>query len=271
MTLETERQPTGVVPVPAVQQPDLPRRSRRMRSGLRLNIRGRSVNLRGIRQPPPGPLRWLAVLGPGLIAALAGDDSGGIATYSSVGAKFGYELLWMLLLITVSLAVVQEMCARLGAASGRGMLDLVREHFGPGWALFAVGVVLVANGGVLLTEFAGIGAAAELFGVSKYLAIPASALVVAYLVIAGSYNRVEKVFIAMALVFFAYPVAAALGHPDWGAVARGLFISTLRRDPDYLLLFVGTVGTTITPYMQLYQQSSIVEKGAARRHYGSAP
>src|SRR5438874_1635678 len=220
MTLETERQPTGVVPVPAVQQPDLPRRSRRMRSGLRLNIRGRSVPLRGIRQPPPGPLRWLAVLGPGLIAALAGDDSGGIATYSSVGAKFGYDLLWMLLLITLSLAVVQEMCARLGAATGRGMLDLVRERFGIGWALFAVAVVLVANGGVIVTEFTGIGAAVELFGISRYWVVPLAAVVVWYLVIGGSYGSVEKVFVAMTLVFFAYPLAAILARPDWGAVAH---------------------------------------------------
>lgn len=129
-------------------------------------------------------------------------------------------------------------------------------------------VVLLANGGVLVTEFVGVGAALELFGVSRYLVVPLAALLVAYLVIAGSYARVEKVFVAMTLVFLAYPIAAVLAHPDWGAVARGTFIPTLRSDPAYLLLFVGTVGTTITPYMQLYQQSSVVEKGVARRHYG---
>jgi Mn2+/Fe2+ NRAMP family transporter len=235
---------------------------------VRLNIRGRTVCLRALRQSPRGILAWLVILGPGLIAAFAGDDSGGIATYSSVGAKFGYDLLWMLLLITVSLAVVQEMCARLGAASGRGLLDLVRERFGIGWAVFAVAVVLLANGGVTVTEFAGIGAAAELFGLSRYVAIPVGALLVWYLVTSGSYGNVEKLFLAMTLVFLAYPVAAVLAHPDWGAVARGTFIPTLRRDPDYILLFVGTVGTTITPYMQLFQQSSVVEKGVARRHYG---
>lgn len=254
----------GVVPVAGVEQPRVPS----LRSGVNLNIRGRSVRLRGLHRPRGGPIGWLAILGPGLVAAMAGDDAGGIATYSSVGAKFGYELLWMMLLITLSLAVVQEMCARLGAATGRGMLDLVRERFGIGWALLAVSVVLIANGGVIVTEFVGIGAAAELFGVNKYLVVPPAAALIWYLVIGGNYGQVEKVFIVMTCVFFAYPIAAFLGQPDWGAVARGALVPSLRRDPEYVLLFVGTVGTTITPYMQLFQQSSVVEKGVARRHYG---
>ena len=210
----------------------------------------------------------MLVLGPGLIAATAGDDAGGIATYSQVGAKYGYDLLWVLLVITLSLALIQETCARLGAATGRGLLDLVRERFGIGWALFAVGVVLLANGGVVVTEFVGIAAAAELFGISRYLAVPVTALLIWYLVIQGSYASVEKVFLAMALVFLAYPIAAVLAHPDWGAVARGALVPTLRADPDYLTLFVGLIGTTITPYMQLFQQSSVVEKGVPRRQYG---
>jgi Mn2+/Fe2+ NRAMP family transporter len=213
-------------------------------------------------------MAWLLVLGPGLIAAMAGDDAGGIATYSSVGASLGYELLWMLLLITVSLAVVQEMCARLGAASGRGLLDLVRERFRLGWTFFAVGVVLVANGGVIVTEFVGIGAAVELFGISKYLVVPLAAAAIWRLVIGGSYGWVEKVFVLMTMVFFAYPIAAFMGQPNWGDVARGAFVPSLRADPEYIMLFVGMVGTTITPYMQLFQQSSIVEKRVARRHYG---
>lgn len=237
-------------------------------AGLRLQIRGRTVWLRGLKGQPTGIWRWLAILGPGLIAATAGDDAGGIATYSSVGAAYGYELLWMLLLITLFLAVVQEMCARLGAATGRGMLDLVRERFGIGWALFAVGTVLLANGAVVVTEFAGIGAAAELLGASRNVAIPLSAAVMWYLVVRGSYARVEKVFVVMALVFFAYPAAAILAGPDWGAVARGTLVPSVRLESEYILLFVGTVGTTITPYMQLFQQSAVVEKGVARRHYG---
>src|SRR5918911_861596 len=246
---------------------ETPRRA--LAPGIRLTIHGRTLRLRALRRPASGPLGLLTILGPGLVAANAGNDAGGLATYSQVGAKYGYDLLWMLLLITFSLAIVQEMAARLGAATGPGLLDLVRERFGIGWALFAVGVVLLANGGVTVTEFAGIGASMELFGVNKYITVPLVALLVWYLVVAGSYSSVEKVFLAMTLVFLAYPAAALLGHPDWGQVAHGAFVPSIRPDPDYILLFVATVGTTITPYMQLFQQSSIVEKGVARRHYGS--
>src|ERR687885_2708689 len=268
--MSTDLNQRDVVPVPSTEQPEpqLPKPSRPLSTGIRMNIHGRSVRLRGLRQPLTGILAWLAILGPGLIAANAGDDAGGIATYSQVGAKFGYGLLWMLLLITIGLAVVQEMAGRLGAVTGRGLLDLIRARFGIGWALFAVVVVVVANGGVIITEFAGIGAAAEIFGLSKYVAVPISAVMMWYLVIGGSYNQVEKIFLAMTLVFFAYPAAAILAHPKWGDVARGTLIPTLRADPDYILLFVGTVGTTITPYMQLFQQSGVVEKGVARQHYG---
>ena len=125
----------------------LPTRRQSFRGGIRMNLRGRSVRLRGLKRQPTGIWRWLAVLGPGLIAASAGNDAGGIATYSSTGAKYGYNLIWVMLVITVSLAIVQEMCARLGAATGRGLLDLIRERFGLGWASFAVGVILIANGG----------------------------------------------------------------------------------------------------------------------------
>src|SRR4051794_34942350 len=149
----------------------------RLGTGVRLTIRGRPMVFRRLKLPPSGIVGLLAILGPGLIAAMAGDDAGGIATYSSVGAKYGYDLLWMMLLITVGLALVQEMAARLGAATGRGLLDLIRERFGIGWALVSVGVVLIANGGVIVTEFVGIGAAVELFGGSRYWAVPLSAVI----------------------------------------------------------------------------------------------
>jgi len=255
-------------PVPAVDLPELPRIQRRPHEGTRLNIRGRTVRLRRIHTPRSGVLALLTILGPGLIAATAGDDAGGIATYSQVGARYGYDLLWTLLIITVTLAVVQEMAARLGAATGRGLLDLIRERFGIGWALFAVVVVLVSNGGVVVTEFAGIATAAELFGVSRYIAVPLCAFVVWWSVSRGNYAAVEKTFLLMALAFLAYPVSAALGRPDWGAVAHGAFVPTLQQDPEYLTLLVALIGTTVTPYMQLFQQSSIVEKGIPRRHYG---
>lgn len=258
----------GLEPLEALAVKVLPSAPRSIPSGLRLNIRGRSVKLRGLRRSPTGLLRWLVILGPGLIATSAGNDAGGIATYSQAGAKFGYELIWVMILLTLSFAVVQEMCARLGAATGRGLLDLIRERFGIGWALFAVVIILIANAGVTVSEFVGIGAAMELFGVSKYVAIPVGAVLIWYVVMFGSYSKVEKILLLMTLVFFAYPVAAIMSHPNWSDVAQGAFIPKFNRDPAYLFLMVGLLGTTITPYIQIFQQSSLVEKGVARRHYG---
>jgi Mn2+/Fe2+ NRAMP family transporter len=265
-----KRKPTaeGLEPVEKVGATGLPSQPRSLSGGLRLNIRGRSVQLRGLRRSPSGILRWLAILGPGLIATSAGNDAGGIATYSQAGAKFGYELIWVMLILTLSFAIVQEMCARLGAATGRGLLDLIRERFGIAWALFAVVIILIANAGVTVSEFVGIGAAMELMGVSKYFAIPVGALLIWYLVIFGSYSKVEKILLVMTLVFFAYPVAAFMAQPNWGEVARGAFIPTFRADPAYIVIIVGLLGTTMTPYIQIFQQSSLVEKGVARRHYG---
>lgn len=260
--------PQGLEPIETVEATALPVRPLTVPAGLRLTVRGRSIKLRGLRRQPTGLLRLLLILGPGLVATSAGNDAGGIATYSSAGAKYGYDLIWVMVIITVSLAVVQEMCARLGAATGRGLLDLIRERFGVGWALFAVGVILVANTGVTISEFVGVAAAAELFGVSKYVAVPIAAVLLWLLVTYGSYPRVEKLFLLMTVVFFAYPAAAIMAGPDWGEVARGAFVPTLRADSEYLFVLVALLGTTVTPYMQLFQQSSIVERGAARRHYG---
>lgn len=260
--------PQGLEPMDELDLSGLPSHPRTHQATLRLNIRGRSVTLRRFHRPPSGLLKWLLILGPGLIASSAGNDAGGIATYSQAGAKFGYDLIWVMVLVIVSLAVVQEMGARLGAATGRGLLDLIRERFGIRWALLAMGILFIANSGIVVSEFLGIGAAAELFGISKWLAVPVTALVLWYLVIFGSYAWVEKIFLAMTLVFFAYPVAAILSRPDWGDVARGAFIPIIRADPDYLFLLVALLGTTITPFMQLFQQSSTVERGVARGHYG---
>ena len=246
--------PQGLEPVEELDLSSLPSRPRSFQESLRLNIRGRSVNLRRFQRSPTGILRWLFILGPGLIASSAGNDAGGIATYSQAGAQFGYDLIWVMVIITVSLAVVQEMGSRLGAATGRGLLDLIRERFGIGWSLLAMGVLFVANSGIVISEFLGIGAAAELFGVSKWLVVPVAAVLLWYLVIFGSYAWVEKVFLVMTLVFFAYPIAAILARPDWGEVARGAFIPTIRSDQAYLFLLVGLLGTTITPFMQLFQQ-----------------
>jgi NRAMP (natural resistance-associated macrophage protein)-like metal ion transporter len=204
---------------------------------------------------------YLALLGPGLIAASAGNDVGGIATYSSVGARYGYDLLWMMVLITFAMIAVQEQCARMGAVTGKGLSDLIRERFGPRWTVIAMLCLLVANGGVTVTEFVGIGAAAELFGVNKYLVVPPVAAALWWLIVRGNYRRVEWLFLALTLVFFAYPIAAFLGRPVWGEVLHGTVVPTVRLDSAYVLLFVATVGTTITPYMQMFQQDAVVEKG----------
>lgn len=236
-------------------------------AAIRINFRGRSIKLRGLKRPPKGAWRWLLILGPGLIATSAGNDAGGIATYSSAGAKFGYDLIWVMVVLTLSFAIVQEMCSRLGAATGRGLLDLIRERFGIGWTLFAIAIIVVANGGVTISEFVGVGAASELLGVSRYISVPIAAVGLWYLVIFGSYAKVERIFLLMTLVFLAYPAAAILGNPDWGAVARGAAVPTIRFESEYIFVLVAVLGTTITPYIQVFQQSSIVERGAARRHY----
>ena len=259
----------GLEPIEEVEHAGLINVPKALPAGMRINIRGRSIYLRGLRLPPTGIWRWLLILGPGLIATSAGNDAGGIATYSSAGAKFGYDMIWVMVVLTLSFAVVQEMCTRLGAATGRGLLDLVRERFGVGWTLFAIAIIVVANGGVTISEFVGIGAASELLGVSRYISVPLAAVALWYMVIFGSYARVEKVFLLMTLVFFAYPIAAILSGPDWGAVAKGAVVPTIRFESEYIFLLVGILGTTITPYIQIFQQSSTVERGAARKHYGA--
>ena len=209
----------------------------------------------------PTWLLYVSVLGPGLIAASAGNDVGGIATYASVGAKYGYDLIWMMVVITFAMIAVQEQCARMGVVTSKGLSDLIREQFGPRWTVVAMLCLLVANGGVTITEFVGIGAAAELFGVSRYVVVPVMAVVIWWLLVRGNYRRVEWVFLGLTLVFFTYPIAAVMAGPDWGQVLGHTAAPTLHADPQYLLLFVATVGTTITPYMQMYQQDAVVEKG----------
>ena len=258
----------GLEPIASIGVPGTVDVSTPVPARVRIRYRGRSIELRGLRLPPKGIWKWLLILGPGLIATSAGNDAGGIATYSSAGAKFGYDMIWVMLVLTLSFAVVQEMCTRLGAATGRGLLDLIREKFGIGWTMFAIGIIIVANGGVTVSEFVGIGAGSELLGISRYISVPIAAAGLWYLVIFGSYAKVEKVFLLMTLVFFAYPVAAVLSYPDWGAVAKGATVPTIRFESEYIFLLVGILGTTITPYIQIFQQSSTVERGTARKHYG---
>ena len=203
----------------------------------------------------------LAVLGPGIIAANAGNDAGGIATYSSVGARYGYDLLWMMVLITISLIVVQEMAARMGVVTGKGLAELIREQYGVRWATFSMVSVLVANLGICISEFVGIGAALGLAHIPKYASVPVAAAVVWLLLVRGSYKAAERIFVLMTIPFFAYPVAAILAKPHWGDVGTAIVAPHFQLSSGYLVLFIATAGTTITPFMQLYVQSAVVERG----------
>jgi NRAMP (natural resistance-associated macrophage protein)-like metal ion transporter len=209
----------------------------------------------------------MTILGPGMIAANAGNDAGGIATYATVGADHGYTLLWVLVPITISLGIVQEMCARMGAVTGKGLADLIRERFGVRWTALVMLALLVANGGVTVSEFVGIAAATELFGVPRYVSVPLAAASVWWLVVKGSYRRVERVFLLMSLVFLGYIVSAFLARPEWGVIAHELVRPSFHLDLAYLFTFVAVVGTTISPYMQVYVQSSVVEKGVTAEEY----
>jgi NRAMP (natural resistance-associated macrophage protein)-like metal ion transporter len=215
----------------------------------------------------PRAFLYLAVIGPGVITACAGNDAGGIATFASVGADYGYKLIWLLIPLTFSLGIVQEMCARMGAVTGKGLSDLVRERFGVRWTAFIMLALLVANGGVTVSEFVGIAAAMELLGVARYVSVPIAAVAIWWLVVKGTYRRVERVFLAMSLVFLAYVVSAFLAHPPWGTVAIELVHPRLDLTPAYLLSFVAIIGTTISPYMQVFIQSSVVEKGVRLENY----
>jgi Mn2+/Fe2+ NRAMP family transporter len=209
----------------------------------------------------------LAVLGPGLIAGAAGDDAGGIATYASVGAQYGYSLLWTLVLITISLIVVQLQVARLGVVTGKGLAELIREQFGVRWTALAMLVLLVANSAVTVAEFAGIAAAGGLFGIPAWLSVPISALAVWLIVVRGSYSVAEKIFLLLSAALLTYVAAAFLARPDWGQAAAGALSPSLSLDAAYLTTLITLVGTTITPYMLFYLQSSISDKGVPLSHY----
>jgi len=229
-----------------------------------------------LRLPVLSPLRrirrtkfwpYLALLGPGVVAAVAGDDAGGIATYASAGASYGYTLLWAMLVVTVSLVLVQEMCARMGAVTGKGLSDLIREQFGASWSMLVMLVVLIANTGIIVSEFVGVSAAAELFGIPRWLAVPPVALLLWWSITKGSYRVVERVFLLLALVFFVYIAAAFMAEPDWGEVGASFFKPTISLDSAALQMLVALIGTTITPYMQLFVQSAVVERGVTPRDY----
>lgn len=210
---------------------------------------------------------YLSILGPGVITANAGNDAGGIATFASVGADHGYKLLWLLIPLTISLGIVQEMCARMGAVTGKGLADLIRERFGVRWTTLVMLALFIANGGVTVSEFVGIAAAMELFGVARYISVPIAAIAIWWLVVKGTYQRIERVFLVMSLVFLGYLVSAFLAHPPWGVIAQAVVRPSFELSPAYLFTFIAIIGTTISPYMQVFIQSSVVEKGVHSENY----
>jgi Mn2+/Fe2+ NRAMP family transporter len=203
---------------------------------------------------------YLAVLGPGIIAANAGNDASGIATYSTVGAGYGYTLLWIFIPVTLSLIVVQEMCVRMGVVTGQGLADLIREQFGVRLTALVMFALLVANSGVIISEFVGIAQASELFGIPRYITIPVTAGLIWWLVVKGTQKRVERVFLLMSLVFFGYILSAFLARPEWKTVGREFVSPSFSLEAGYLFMVIAIIGTTITPFMQVFVQSSVVEK-----------
>jgi NRAMP (natural resistance-associated macrophage protein)-like metal ion transporter len=203
----------------------------------------------------------LAVVGPGLLAGLSDDDPAGIATYSILGAEYGYRLLWVLTLSTAALIVFHELGVRLGIVTGKGLLTLVRERYGPRAAGLVLGALVIANTGTLCAEFAGVAAAMELLGgMSRYLSVPLAAVGVSALVLRESFHRVEHVLLALSSVFVAYVVSGVLAHPDWGAAAGGLVIPSIPLNRDAVLVAVATVGTTLAPWGLAFIQSYAVDK-----------
>ncbi len=204
---------------------------------------------------------YIAVLGPGIIAASSGNEVSGIATYSAAGTDYGYTLLWTFIPMTVFFIVAQEMCVRMGVITGQGLADLIREQFGVRWTALVMLALVVANAGIIVAEFIGIAQASELLGVTRYISVPITALVVWWLVVRGTPKSVEKVFLLMSLVFLTYILSAFLAKPDWPTVGKEFLTPTFHLDSGYLFTVMALIGTTITPFMQLYIQSSVVEKG----------
>ena len=209
----------------------------------------------------------LAALGPGIVTAMAGNDAGGISTYSTVGAKFGYATLWVIPVMCVLLLVVQMTASKMGAVTGKGFAALIRERFGIRLTALAMLALLIGNVCTTFSEFAGIASGMEMFGVSRYVAVPVAAVAVWLLVVGGSYKRVEKVFLILSLVFVTYVVAAFLAQPNWEDAARSTVVPHLVNDQSFISLIISMIGTTIAPWMMFYAQSNVVEKGVDMKEY----
>ncbi|MCC5463842.1 Nramp family divalent metal transporter [Pelosinus baikalensis] len=210
---------------------------------------------------------FLAVMGPGIVTAFADNDAGGIATYAAAGAKYGYGLLFIVLISSICLAIAQEISARTGAVTGRGLSDLIRELFGVKWTFFAMSVLLIANIGTTASEFSGIATSFEIFGVSKYIAVPIMAFLIWWLVLKADYGKIEKVFLVLCATFLSYVISGIIIDPPWGEVFVASITPTFSPDADFLIMAIGVIGTTITPWGQFYVQASIVDKGITAEDY----
>ncbi|TRZ93966.1 divalent metal cation transporter [bacterium] len=210
---------------------------------------------------------FLTVMGPGIITANVDNDAGGITTYSVAGAHFGYSLIWSFIPIIIALVIIQEMCSRMAVVTGKGLADLIREEFGVRVTFYAMTVLICSNIFNTVSEFAGVAASAELFGISKYILVPLCAVFVWWLIVKGTYKSVEKVFLLACVFYFSYILSGFLSKPDWKEVAISSVRPSLQWNKYYLLMLIGVIGTTIAPWMQFYQQSSVVEKGIKLENY----
>jgi Mn2+/Fe2+ NRAMP family transporter len=210
---------------------------------------------------------FFSIMGPGLITSFADNDAGGIATYSVAGATFGYSILWAVIPITLVLILVQEMNARMGVMTGKGLADLIRENYGVKITFFIMIALFVANITTAISNFAGIAAASEIFGLPRVIIIPVCAIIIWLIITKGNYRSTEKIFFVLAFFFVSYIISGFMSHPDWSLALNSTFKPTIQFDIEYLLLLMGLIGTTITPWMQFYMQSAFVEKGIKPENY----
>lgn len=210
---------------------------------------------------------FVAVMGPGIITANIDNDASGITTYSVAGARFGYTLLWTLIPTTLALVVIQEMIARMGVVTGKGLSDLIRENYGVKSTFYMMAALLIANFGTTIANFAGWAASMEILGLSKYIMVPIGAVSVWMLVTKGSYRAVERVLLFACLLYFGYVIAGVMAKPEWSEVLKSTFVPQVKMDTEFIVLSIAIIGTTITPWMQFYLQSSIAEKGINKEDY----
>ena len=235
---------------------------------FRLNLRrGTSRLRRNFSASNNRLLIYLSLLGPGIIAASSGNEASGIATYSSAGADYGYTLLWTFIPMTICFVIAQLMCVRMGVVTRKGLADLIREQFGIRWTVVVMLSLLVANVGVIISQFVGIAQASDIFGISRYFSVPVAALLIWWLIVRGTPKRIEQIFLLMSLIFFIYIVSAFLAKPDWAQVGREFVEPSITFETGYLFTVMALIGTTITPFMQVFIQSSVVEKGLTKANY----